>query len=93
MLNITYKIASASIANRIKTVLPSIISDDQKGFMKGRYIGENIRKIYDLMQYTEKENIPGMLLTVDCEKAFDSISWSFLHKALVFFNFGPDIIN
>ena len=93
LLNISYKIASASIANRIKSVLPKIICDDQKGFMRGRYIGENIRKIYDVMQYAEVENIPGMLLTVDCEKAFDSVSWFFLHKALRFFNFGPDIIN
>ena len=28
---------------------------------------------------------------VDFEKAFDSVSWSFIQKALEFFNFGPDI--
>ena len=42
LLNTAYKIASASIANRLKLMLPKIIHSDQKGFMKGRYIGENI---------------------------------------------------
>lgn len=92
LLNTAYKIVSASIANRLKNVLPKIIHDDQKGFMKGRYIGENIRKIYDVLRYTEAENIPGLLLSVDIEKAFDSVSWAFMQKALEFFNFGPCLI-
>ena len=92
LLNNAYKIASACIANRLKHVLPKIINECQKGFLKNRYIGENIRVIYDTIVYTEKENIPGMLFAVDFEKAFDSVSWSFLQKCLHFFNFGPDVI-
>ena len=57
LLNVDYKIASASIANRVKKVLPLIISDSQKGFMKGRFIGENTRLLYDLMQYLEGKKI------------------------------------
>jgi hypothetical protein len=91
LLNVAYKIASSCIANRLKMVLPNIIHEDQKGFMKGRYIGENIRRLYDLLLYTEKEQIPGLLLMIDFEKAFDSVSWSFIQKALDRFNFGPDI--
>jgi hypothetical protein len=45
------------------------------------------------MQYTEEENIPGLLLLIDFEKAFDSISWSFIQKTLQFFNFGTSIQN
>ena len=41
------------IANIIKTVLDKILSKDHTGFIKGRYIGENTRLIYDIMQYTE----------------------------------------
>jgi len=65
LLNVDYKIASASIANRVKKVLPLIISDTQKGFMKGRFIGENIRLLYDLMQYLEEKNEFGLLLLID----------------------------
>ena len=59
-------------------MLPKIIYSDQKGFMKGRYTGENIRLLYDVLLYTETEKIPGLLLMVDFEKAFDSVSWSFI---------------
>ena len=91
LLNITYKLASACIANRLKTVLDSIISKTQTGFLSGRYIGENTRLIYDIMNYTEQHNIPGQLIFVDFEKAFDSVSWDFLSKVLSFFNFGNSI--
>ena len=91
LLNVAYKIASACIANRLKIVLPTIIHDSQRGFLKGRYIGESIRLIYDTLIYTDRNNIPGMILAIDFEKAFDSVSWSFLQKCLSFFNFGPNI--
>ena len=91
LLNTAYKIASACIAQRIKSVLPSIIHESQTGFLPGRYIGENIRLIYDVLVHTECHNIPGLLLAIDFHKAFDSISWAFMQKALDFFGFGPDI--
>ena len=85
--------ASACIVNRIKQVLNKIIHKDQTGFIKGRYIGENIRLIYDIMHNTESHNIPGLLLLVDFEKVFDSVSWSFIEKALDIFNFKVSIKN
>ena len=91
LLNIIYKIASGTIANRMKTVLNKLINKDQTGFLAGRYIGENIRLIYDLMHYTEKNDIPGLLFIIDFKKAFDSVSWSFISKVLTFFNFGDSI--
>ena len=48
-------------------------------------IGENIRMLYDVLLDTERENIPGLLLTIDFEKAFDSVSRSFIQKALDLF--------
>ena len=75
----------------MKNILNTIISSDQTGFVPGRYIGENTRLIYDLMHYTEERNIPGLLLMNDFEKAFDTVSWNFIDKALKFFNFGPSL--
>ena len=91
LLNTIYKLASACISERLKTVLHFLINEDQTGFMPNRYIGDNIRILYDILYYTETENIPGMFLRVDFEKAFDSISWSFINKTLDFFGFGQDI--
>lgn len=91
LLNTVYKIASGSIANRIKKYLVKIIHPDQTGFIQGRNIAENIKPLYDIMQYREEEKIPGLFLLVDFEKAFDSVSWSFLKKSLRYFNFGESI--
>ena len=88
LLNVVYKIASGCIAKRLKSCIHKLISSDQTGFVPGRYIGENTRLVYDLMQYTEENNIPGILLMIDFEKAFDSVSWNFIDKTLDLFNFG-----
>ena len=93
LLNITYKLASSCIAERIKTCLRSIIHEQQKVFLQGRYIGENIRLMYDLLNYTDNNNNRGMFLLVDFEKAFDSVSHDFILQILELFNFGPSIQN
>jgi hypothetical protein len=92
LLNSTYKLASSCIAERIKSVLSHLISNDQTGFIPGRYIGEKCRLIYDILHFTEENDIPGILLLIDFEKAFDSISWSFIYDTLKFFNFGESVI-
>lgn len=92
LLNVSYKIASSCIARRLQLVLPKLIHHSQTGFLKGRYIGENIRLLYDVLVFTEKQQIPGMLLLADLEKAFDSVSWSFIEKCLEFFKFDPCIV-
>jgi exonuclease III len=92
LLNVLYKLISGCLSNRMKSSLDVIISDTQSGFMKGRYIGENTRFIYDLMSYTESKNIPGLLVLVDFEKAFDSVSWCFMYKVLNYFGFGKTFI-
>ena len=92
LLNCIYKIASGVIAHRIKGTLQKLIHADQTGFIAGRYIGENARLVYDIMHYTEENKIPGLLLLVEFEKAFDSISWSFLYKVLYLFGFSNPLI-
>ena len=93
LLNVVNKIASSSIANRLKTVLNDIISKTKNGFLDGRYIGESTRIIYDIMQLCDDQQKDGLLLLVDFEKAFDSVSWSFLYKTFKFFNFGKSILS
>ena len=88
LLNVVYKIGSTCIANRIKKVLPKLINEDQTGFISGRYIGDNIRLIYDLIAHLDGNNLPGLLLNIDFEKAFDSLDWGFMHKVLEAFGFG-----
>ena len=46
---------------------------DQVGYIKNRYIGENIRIIFDLLKHSDQNEIEAFLVQVDFEKAFDSI--------------------
>ena len=73
-------------------MLPDIIHENQTGYVNDRYIGETVRSIYDIMDFTAKENIPGLMLFIDFQKAFDSVEWEFLLKCLETFNFGPDFL-
>ena len=91
LLNVCYKIASTCISNRIRRYLAKLISSTQKSFLSGRNINDNLKMMYDMLLYTENENIPGLLLLVDFQKAFDSISWDFIDNVLNFFNFGNDL--
>ena len=93
LLNTDYKIAAKAIANRLKIVIPKIVNNDQTGFIKGRFIGENIRLIEGIINYTATQNIPGQLLFLDFEKAFDTVERLFIWKTLESFNFGSSIIN
>lgn len=90
LLNVDYKIITKVLANRMKKVLVDIIHHDQTGFLKGRYIGENIRLLLDIINFTNVNDIPGFAFAIDFEKAFDKISWSCINKALSLFGFGPD---
>ena len=92
MLSVIYKLASAAIANRIKPYLTHIIDNTQSGFVPGRYIGECTRLIFDIMKFTEDRRLPGMLVLIDFEKAFDSISWSFIYQTMAYLGFPNSIV-
>ena len=60
--------------------------------MKGRTIFDAVRSIGNIMEYTKLNNVPGLMTTFDCKKAFDSISWQFLTEALRSFDFRESFI-
>lgn len=87
--NFDYKIIAFVLANRMHKILHKLVSSDQTGYVKGRYIGTNIRLIDDIINHCEKNNKKGILLFLDFKKAFDSVEWKFIAKVLDKFNFGP----
>ena len=64
----------------------------QSAYVPGRLIGEPIRFISDIVEYTDKMNIPCYMFAADIEKAFDSVSHAFLISVLRKFGFGPNFI-
>ena len=77
LINVDAKIASKVIAARIIKVLPEIIRTNQ-GYVKDRFISEAARSTIDVIEYTKQQNIPGILLFIDFEKAFNTIDWNFM---------------
>ena len=92
LLNVDYKIMSKCIAERIKKVLVKLIDETQTGFIKGRNISDGMRAILDVVEETVISNREGMLITIDFQKAFDSLSWDYLFKSLHTFKFGMEFI-
>ena len=88
LLNTDYKILAKVLANRLKPHIDKLIHPDQIGYIKGRYIGENIRTVDDIVEYFKRTNKSGIILLIDFEKAFDSVRWEFIKKSMEKFNFG-----
>ena len=80
--NVDYNILPKTLALRTEEIIPKTIHANQSGFVKGRYIGENIRLIQDIMTKLKDTKQSGLLLSFDFEKAFDSIEWPYMHKML-----------
>ena len=91
LTNIDYKILTHVISNRLHMVLNKIINENQKAYVKKRYIGHNIRLIEDVIEIAKTKKIDLLLAFIDFQKAFDSIEWSFVEKTLKDFNFGNNI--
>ena len=85
-----YKLVEKMLANRIKPALEFIINNDQKGFMADRRISCNIRRILDLVDYAEKNDIPGIIVSIDFLKCFDRIETHALINAMQYFGIGYD---
>jgi hypothetical protein len=92
LLNNDYKYLAKCIAQRCRDILPYIIGKDQSGFVKGRLIGFNILRLIDIIEGCKEEDTEGLLVNIDIEKAFDSVSWRFLYRALEYFNFPQPFI-
>ena len=92
MLNVDYKIIAKVLANRIKTFLPKLINEDQKGFVSGRNIQDANRLIQDIIENSDMNNEEGSIIFLDQEKAFDRVEWEWIYKCLNGFNFGEKYI-
>ncbi len=87
LLNTDTKILSKVLAERLKKVLPQIIHVDQTGCIQGRFIGQNIRLIEDVIEKCDDEEV---LVFLDQEKAFDRVEWKWLQMVLTKFGFGEN---
>ena len=93
LLATDYKILAKALSLKMQKVISSLVHTDQVGYIKGTYIGENIRKIEDIINYTSLKNVPGTLALIDFQKAFDTVEWPWLFQTLKRFNSGECFIS
>ena len=92
LLNVDTKILSKAISNKLKTVLPTLISSQQTAYVKNRFIGESGRLISDIVEISGCFNITGFLVTMNIEEAFDFLDHSLLISVLKKFRFRKNFI-
>ena len=92
MMSADQKILAKVLATRIKPILNYLIGSHQTGYLEGKFIGLNIRRLMDLLHYVEQENIEAILISVDFYKCFDTLEFQAIEGALRFFNFGDYFI-
>ena len=82
LLSVDYKILTKILSNRLKTILPHIISEEQNCSVPRRTIFNNLFLIRDTIKFSKEKNIKFFLLHIVQEKAFDKVDHEFLYKTM-----------
>ena len=93
LCNSVLKIITKTLANRLKSLLPSLITPHQGGFVKGRLIFDGVISLHEIIHSMDKSKEAGMILKLDMNKAYDRVSWSFLERVLLKFEFNKDWVS
>ena len=87
LCNVTYKIISKVVANRLKPLIPLLISPEQSGYVEGHQILNGIILAHEITHSLKNSKTPGMLLKLNFSKDFDKLSWDFIERTLLAFGF------
>lgn len=81
--NVLYKVVSKLLANRLKLLLPRVITESLSAFIKERLLLENVLLASELVKdYHKEAGSPRCVMKIDISKVFDSVQWSFVLQSL-----------
>ena len=89
LCNVIYNFFTKVMENRLKPLLPNLISLEQASFMEGRQILDGIILTHEVIHSLKKSRKSGMMIKLDLEKAYEKLSWKYMRqmlKAFVFFH-------
>ena len=92
LTNSDYKLIAKILAMRLNTCLDTCIGPQQHAFIKGRQISNMLREIDDITELGRETKSENIILSLDYEKAFDTISTDAIIKALYYYGFGETFI-
>jgi hypothetical protein len=82
LLNVSYKILTKLMANRLGLVIHKVIADTQTTFIKDRFIREGIVVLHETIHEIHHKKMSGVLFKIDFEKAYDKVNWAFLYQLM-----------
>ena len=76
LLNVDYKLLTKTLATRLRGIIPTLLHEDQKGFVRSHFLGESVIELQTLMHMAANFEIDKefAILLLDIYKAFDSIN-------------------
>lgn len=80
LCNFLYKILAKVLANRLKVILPGIVSENQSAFVPGRSITDNVLIAFEMIHFMKKKKgcqEGEVALKLDISKYYDRVSWSY----------------
>eukprot|EP00253_Pinus_taeda_P010868 PITA_10868 len=92
LCNISFKIISKIIAERMKGILAIHLTSDQHAFLKGRNIMDAAASTQECIHSIFSNNLDGAILKIDLQKAYDCIDWGFIRCLLAHIGIRPDMI-
>jgi hypothetical protein len=91
LLNSDVKLLARVLVSRITPGLECVVDRTQTGFLPGRWVGDNVLYHLEEFDYCQAEGVPGCVLFLDFEKAYDRLDRGWLYRCVERLGFPAEV--